>query len=239
MRNNRTWIVVAGALLLGGAAMFVVQRVRAAGIPETGALTYTAYLESPDGTPISGDKTIGLAIFDAESDGNEVCRVESSTVSVTAGRFQLALPDACRDGINANPDLWLEPRVDSTGLGRTKLGAVPYAIEASHATEADDSALLQGSPASAFTYAAGSGLALAAKTFSIAAAADFNANSYDTPTAVTPDVYAFCALTRVYVYIPENGLSCAVNPNGDGTWTLTAAKNADPSQYIECSMRCF
>ncbi|HYQ16616.1 MAG TPA: hypothetical protein VEQ58_12685, partial [Polyangiaceae bacterium] len=37
-------------------------------------------------------------------------------------------------------DLWLETTVDDTALGRTKLGAVPYAIEAAHASNADTAA---------------------------------------------------------------------------------------------------
>jgi hypothetical protein len=57
-------------------------------------------------------------------------------VTPVAGRFQLALPD-CQAAVGASPDLWLEAIVDGKSLGRTKLGAVPYAIEASHAVSAD------------------------------------------------------------------------------------------------------
>jgi hypothetical protein len=52
--------------------------------------------------------------------------------------FQLSLPKACSDAISDNPDVWSELEVDGVPFGRTKLGAVPYAIEAQHALTADN-----------------------------------------------------------------------------------------------------
>ena len=36
--------------------------------------------------------------------------------------------------MKANPDLWIEVIVEGESLGRTKLGAVPYAVEAARVT---------------------------------------------------------------------------------------------------------
>jgi hypothetical protein len=37
-----------------------------------------------------------------------------------------------------NKDLWIEALVDGNSLGFSKLGAVPYAIEAAHAISSDN-----------------------------------------------------------------------------------------------------
>jgi hypothetical protein len=130
------WAMVASAAL-ASAATLIVQQVGAAGIPATGTLTYTGYLESPDGTAVSTAKNIALAVYDAVTAGNKVCEVNSAPITPVSGRFQIALPGGCTAQISANPELWIEVWVDGTSLGRTKLGAVPYAVEAGHAVTAD------------------------------------------------------------------------------------------------------
>ena len=112
-------------------------RARAAGVPAAAALTYTGYLENPDGSPVTGTKSIGLSLYDAEADGTEVCVQKPADIEPVSGRFQLTLPEKCTVAVQANPDLWLELQVEGSLLGRTKLSAVPYALEAAHASEAD------------------------------------------------------------------------------------------------------
>jgi hypothetical protein len=51
-----------------------------------------------------------------------------------SGRFSTQLDDTC---IGANAGAFVEILLDGNTLGRTKLGAVPYAIEANHAVSAD------------------------------------------------------------------------------------------------------
>ena len=119
-----------------GATLLAV-RARAAGIPDAGALTYTGYLENPDGTPVTSAKSIGLTIYDAEVDGNAVCAQKTADITPVSGRFQITLPEKCTAAVKANPDLWVEVEVDGAGMGPAKLGAVPYAIEAGHAISAD------------------------------------------------------------------------------------------------------
>jgi hypothetical protein len=129
--------LLVGVAVVASTVTFLAVRARAAGIPDTDVLTYTGYLENPDGSPVTGNKSIGLSVYDAETDGNEVCTLKPSDIEPVAGRFQLALPEKCTASVKANPDLWLEVMVEGALLGRTKLGAVPYAIEAAHATSAD------------------------------------------------------------------------------------------------------
>jgi hypothetical protein len=56
------------------------------------------------------------------------------------GSFQLALPNECTTVVHDRTDLWVELIVDSVLLPRTKLGAVPYAVEADHASRASAAA---------------------------------------------------------------------------------------------------
>ncbi len=45
------------------------------------------------------------------------------------------MPDTCAAGVGTHPDLWVEVSLAGTPLGRSKTGAVPYAIEANNATQ--------------------------------------------------------------------------------------------------------
>ncbi len=165
MNHRRTIGFFLGTLALGSALTLVVQRVRAAGVPATVALTYTGYLESPDGTPVNGSKPIALYIYDAATAGTILCQVVSgSPTTLTSGRFQILLSEACTAAVKANPDLYVEVQVEGLALGRTKLGAVPYAVEAGHAMAADS--------ASNAAHAAAADSAAAATTAAKATTAD-------------------------------------------------------------------
>lgn len=132
----RVAISLTAAMAIGAAASLVVQHVRAAGAPESGSLVYRGQLALPDGSMVNGPKNIGLGLFDAATAGTRVCDAPSTAITVTAGRFDLSLPDACVTAIKANPNLWVEVQVDGGPVGRSKLAAVPYAIEAGRAVSA-------------------------------------------------------------------------------------------------------
>lgn len=107
-------------------------------------MTYSGYLESGDGVPLDGKHSVAVHFYGAvDADGSDdLCSANNAAdTGLVAGRFQIALPAKCTDAIKASPDVWVEVEVDGGPLGRTKLGAVPYAIEASHATTADSAAL--------------------------------------------------------------------------------------------------
>lgn len=128
---------IALILTIGAAGTLIVQRVRAAGIPASGALTYSGVLTGPDGVPVNGSKAVALAVFDQKENGTLVCQVLSTPTPVNAGHFQLPLPDACTTAVKTHPELWVDVQVDGVSLlGRTRLGAVPYAVEAASAANA-------------------------------------------------------------------------------------------------------
>ena len=135
MKHRNLRFIVLGALL-GGASMYAGMRTaRALGIPAAGALTYAGILEDAAGTPISGAKNIALEVYDAASAGTIVCQVSSQSYTLVSGRFEIPLPDTCAAAVEATPDLWIDVLVDGASTGRSKLGAVPFAIEARRASE--------------------------------------------------------------------------------------------------------
>ncbi len=113
-------------------------RARAAGIPDADVLTYTGYLESAEGTPLDGEHSISVQFWESLAATKDLCAASLGSVELQAGRFQVPLPAECADAVKANPDLFVDVSIDGASLGRTKLGAVPYAIEAAHATKADE-----------------------------------------------------------------------------------------------------
>lgn len=119
-------------------------RARAEGIPEADVLTYTGYLENGDGQPLTKKLAgIGVEVWDAAEDGKRVCDTSVENVTPQAGRFQIVLPAECTDAVKTTPNLWIDVKVEGASLGRTKLGGVPYAIEAGHATTADSSTIAE------------------------------------------------------------------------------------------------
>jgi hypothetical protein len=135
------WVkVVAGAGLIAVAAGLGLAAglAHAEGIPAAGALVYTGYLETPEGVPVTKAVNLQVNVWTAQMGGSKVCETAPKEVKPEAGRFQIDLPDQCVTAVKANPNLWLELLVDGASLGPTKLGAVPYAIEAGHATSATD-----------------------------------------------------------------------------------------------------
>ncbi len=143
--TRRRIAISVAAVAVGIGGTLAVQRVLAAGVPTTATLTYSGELALPDGTAVEGKRNIGLALYDAVTAGKRVCDVVSAEVDVVRGRFQIPLVQACADAVKATPDLWVDVQVDGASIGRTKLGAVPYALEAGHALRADQASRATGS----------------------------------------------------------------------------------------------
>ena len=137
MKRSWKWAGIAASVAALCAA-FVTGQSWADGIPATGALAYSGRLEAPNGDALTGTYNLEVKFWAAESGAtNPLCTTNSQTVTLDRGRFTLSLPDTCTDAVQANPDVWVEILVDGNSLGRAKAGAVPYAVEAAHATTAD------------------------------------------------------------------------------------------------------
>lgn len=114
-------------------------RARADGIPAMRPLTYAGTLEE-GGAPVNSPRNIRLTIWDmAVGGGSSNMRCVTTTATPTPvnnGRFQIVLDEACAPAVRSTPDLWLEIEVSGAVIGsRTKLSAVPFAVESGRANE--------------------------------------------------------------------------------------------------------
>lgn len=130
-----TVAVFSGAAL--AAIGFVAGRARAGGAPTAAPLTYSGSLNDAAGKPLTGSHNLEVEFFDAAKAGSPLCDTKAAALPLLNGRFSMVLEDKCSAAIKGNPDVWAEVFVDGKSVGRTKLAAVPYAIEATHATTAD------------------------------------------------------------------------------------------------------
>jgi hypothetical protein len=137
-RVSIVWLCAAACV--GGLLVSAVERAGAFGAPVADALVYSGLITDAAGMPLEGSRSVQLQLWDHESGGTMRCATDTAQELLSAGRFSLPLPAACADAVHASPDLWLELLVEGGSLGRSKLGSVPYALEASHSTSADDAA---------------------------------------------------------------------------------------------------
>lgn len=140
MKTNKSWtkrqLISGGALLLliCVPVAYLAGRARAASIPAAAALTYSGVLTDATGVPMTGSVPIQIALWDAATAGNQLCVTVSTPQVLVAGAFQVTLPEACTTAVHANADLWVEVLVSGLAIGRTKLGAVPYAVVAAESS---------------------------------------------------------------------------------------------------------
>ena len=128
----------AAAALLAPAIGLAAWAAHADGIPAEPAMYYSGTLEE-DGFPVDGMRDIRLVLWDDPTStavGNRLCRATPpGDTMVEEGRFRIPLEDtgACTQAIRDHSEVWIEVIVESVSLGRSKIGAVPYAIEAESA----------------------------------------------------------------------------------------------------------
>ena len=153
--TRRLW-VTAVALALGTTLVlgYRLGRARAAGTPQTGALNYTGTLLAfgqPDSTP--HDITINLW-----SGGAIACTTTPPTqTELTNGRFSITLDDSCATVVHQSSDVQAEVVVDGASMGKSAMGAVPYALEAHTASNAAPGSAIATSlvpPGTVIAYAA-------------------------------------------------------------------------------------
>ncbi len=134
--NHRKYILICLSVLsmLSIAIGFntLYSSASAEGIPSPNPLFYSGTLSERDGTLLSGKKNISVILWsDAKSVASEKkqCVTDAPDTQLTQGRFRIALNQNCVEAIKKNPNLWVEVAVDQQSLGRSKIGAVPYAVE--------------------------------------------------------------------------------------------------------------
>jgi hypothetical protein len=134
--RTKSHLIWGGALLLLVCVpvAYLAGRARAASIPAAAALTYSGVLTDAAGAAMTGSVPIQIALWDAATAGNQLCVTVSTPQTLIGGAFQVTLPEACTTAVHASADLWVEVLVSGLAIGRTKLGAVPYAVVAAEST---------------------------------------------------------------------------------------------------------
>lgn len=130
--------VVMGAVALsvvGMVAAYRLGKARADGVPAMNPLYYGGVLND-GGRPVEGTRNVTVRLWNAATAGATVCSTMAAGTTFTGGRFRVALDGACVGAVRANPELWAEVQVEGATFPRSKLGAVPYALEAGRATAA-------------------------------------------------------------------------------------------------------
>jgi hypothetical protein len=132
-----------GIASIAAVAGYRLGKARADGIPaDSDALTYTGLLEDDKGQPVEGSVPINVTLYTAATGGALQCESKNGApqappVLVEKGRFRVPLPKECATAVRANPNLFVEVTVAAgPPLPRMRLGAVPFAVEAAHATGA-------------------------------------------------------------------------------------------------------
>lgn len=136
MRTSWLWIGGLSAAVACGIVGYTAGRARAAGIPTSQPMTYRGVLTDTMGVPLTGMKNIQLQVWNLATGGTNTCSVGPVPVTLAAGAFDVPLPDTCTTAVHAGADQWIEVFVDGSSLGRTKMGAVPFAVEADTASHA-------------------------------------------------------------------------------------------------------
>lgn len=115
--------------------------VYADGAPATQPLWYAGTVSNEAGAPLSGNHQIWVRLYtDQMGTSPALCATGPTSVPVARGRFRVELSTTCVELMRKNPDLFVEVSVDddSKPFPRSKVGAVPYALEAAHAVSASE-----------------------------------------------------------------------------------------------------
>jgi hypothetical protein len=135
-------------LALAMAVGYGLAHVRAAGPPTQQPLWYSGTVSNAAGEPISGNHKVGVRLFDStDKTAQSLCLVGPKDVSFDSGRFRVDVSQCESKQQTAavfasKTDLYVELTIDDDGkpFERTKIGAVPFALEAQHAVSATSAA---------------------------------------------------------------------------------------------------
>ncbi len=128
-----------------GTALWV-GRATATGAPQQAPLTYAGTLTDQDGKPYPTAQEVVVKFWDAASGGTQKCAATPVQAEAGTGNFQVTLPAECVQAVRDQSELWTELTVgpQKVVLPRSKVAAVPYALEADSAKVAGSAAAASG-----------------------------------------------------------------------------------------------
>lgn len=119
-----------GRLSFAGVVLCAVV-TRADGIPTVDALAYSGVALN-NGVPIVG-APVEVSLWDAVTGGTKLCESTMPVMTGDQGRFKVPLA-GCVAAVSQNPDVFVEVKVMGTATQRTRLGAVPFSVQAATAS---------------------------------------------------------------------------------------------------------
>ncbi|MBI5495853.1 MAG: hypothetical protein HY904_12585 [Deltaproteobacteria bacterium] len=129
--------IVLTALVAGGLGFFI--RSAVAAIPTTDpVMTFTGRLTN-NGAPMAGAQEIVLEVWHPGGTTFD-CKTPVQGVEVVNGFFKVPLTPSCVDALAAHANAEVDIKVNGASVGRTRAGAVPYAMEAKRADTATSAA---------------------------------------------------------------------------------------------------
>jgi hypothetical protein len=133
-QRDLTLLAAGFAVALGMVATYHLGRAHADGLPATDTMYFGGTLDE-NGVLVTGTRDVTVRFYDAESGGTPVCETAAPAAPLQAGRFRIALNARCTTAVRDNANVWSQLTVGTTTIaGRSRLGAVPYAVEAQRAS---------------------------------------------------------------------------------------------------------
>lgn len=151
--KHKTSLLLPAVIAVAASAGYGL-RVFAENVPAQTPLFYAGTLEE-NGKLVDGMRTVTLSAWDKESDGKLICQSVTENLTVSAGHFRMALSDACVGELraaNKPADVWIALSFKDAGgtphdiPGRSKVGAVPFALKSGSAESASGPLLAQVVP---------------------------------------------------------------------------------------------
>jgi hypothetical protein len=206
-------------------AGFGLRSVLADGAPTGNPLYYAGTLIE-SGQPVDGNRSITINLWPnaTPTSGESVlCATSLASVPVVGGRFRVALDSTCTGAVSAHPDVYIEIIENGVTLGRSKIGAVPYAIEANHAVAASNAT--HATSADSATQATSASSATHASTADSAN----HASSADSATNATTCTNATTATTCTNA---TNATNCTNATNATNCTTASSAASASVATAV-------
>lgn len=136
-KNKGVVAVGLGVLAVGLVGGYALRMAHADGIPDQNVFTYAGVVENSEGVPLTGAHDLEVALYAAATGGTALCVGVAKSQNVVNGQFEVAMPGNCVAAVQGNKNAHVEVKVDGKVLPRSKVGAVPYAVEAGRAQEAN------------------------------------------------------------------------------------------------------
>lgn len=136
MKSQGLWRAAAVGLLVVGGVL--AGRAMATGVPTVSPLTFSGLVTDDAGKPYAKAVPVIVTFYAGQTATTPACTAASTQAEAGSGRFEVALAADCADAVHASKDLWSELTVGDgkVALPRSRVGAVPYALEAQVASQA-------------------------------------------------------------------------------------------------------